>query len=183
MLIMDPTSYGEPTVHGNENTITVGKYCSIANSAVFDGGMQHNYKAVTSYPLWRLGYCEEVKAGKCRGDITVGNDVWIGDGALIMSGVTIGDGAVIGARAVVTKYVKPYMVVGGIPADFRKWRFQDRKHGSFYATTISQLRPDYIIDCLLALKWWDWPTERIRANAHLLLSENIEEFLNQNEGK
>src|SRR3990167_4465258 len=101
MLIMEPTSYGSPIVHGDLNTIRIGKYCSIDNTVVFDGGMGHNHKAVTSYPLWRLGYCDEVQAGKCKGDITVGNDVWIGNGALIMSGVTIGDGAVIGARAVV----------------------------------------------------------------------------------
>ena len=166
MLIMPSTSYGEPIVHGNENTITVGKYCSIANSAVFDGGMGHNHKAVTSYPLWRLGYCEEVKAGKCKGDIIIGNDVWIGDGALIMSGVNIGSGAVIAARAVVTKNIAPYMVVGGVPAEIKNIRFRWP-----------------VVERLLALQWWDWPEERVRANAPLLLSENIEEFLNQNEGK
>ena len=173
MLIMHPTSYGDPTVHGNENTITVGKYCSIANSAVFDGGMGHNHKAVTSYPLWRLGYCEEVKAGKCKGDIIIGNDVWIGDGALIMSGVTIGDGAVIAARSVVTKNVRAYEIWGGATAQLLKYRFG-------YGKPIGY---GWAIERMLKIKWWDWPEERIRANAHLLLSENIEEFLNQNEGK
>jgi acetyltransferase-like isoleucine patch superfamily enzyme len=176
MLIMHPTSYGEPTVHGNENTIRVGKYCSIANSAVFDGGIGHNHRAVTSYPLWRLGYCEEVKAGKCKGDINIGNDVWIGDGALIMSGVTIGDGAVIAARAVVTHDVGPYEIWGGVPAKGINYRYGTENRMRYVNV------PRYV-ECLLALKWWDWPTERIRANAHLLLSENIEEFLNQNEGK
>lgn len=180
MLIMDPTSYGEPTVHGNENTIRVGKYCSIANSAVFDGGIGHNYRAVTSYPLWRLGYGEEVKAGKCKGDINIGNDVWIGDGALIMSGVTIGDGAVIGARAVVTRNVFPYAICVGAPAYTVNYRFGAFRYGTKQDGYTWE--PHYVAR-IRALKWWDWPEERIRSNAHLLLSENIEEFLNQNEGK
>jgi acetyltransferase-like isoleucine patch superfamily enzyme len=50
------------------------------------------------------------------GDITIGNDVWVGMGALILGGVTIGDGAIIAARSVVTKNVEPYTIVAGIPA-------------------------------------------------------------------
>lgn len=50
-----------------------------------------------------------------KGDIVIGNDVWIGYEAVILSGVTIGDGAVIGTRAVVTKDVPPYAIVGGVP--------------------------------------------------------------------
>lgn len=178
-LIMHETSYGAPTVHGTENNIYVGKYCSIANSAVFDGGMGHNHRAVTSYPLWRLGYCDEVKKGKCKGDIYVGNDVWIGDGALIMSGVTIGDGAVIGARAVVRENIDPYEIYLG---------FRERLSGPPLHPHIRYSRPkkyrfeDSTIISLLTLCWWDWPAERIRQNAHLLLSENIEAFLKVNEG-
>jgi len=48
-----------------------------------------------------------------KGDIVIGNDVWIGYEAVIMAGVSIGDGAWIGTRAVVTKDVEPYEVVGG----------------------------------------------------------------------
>lgn len=51
-----------------------------------------------------------------KGDIVIGNDVWIGYEAVIMSGVTIGNGAIVGTRAVVTKDVPPYTIVGGIPA-------------------------------------------------------------------
>lgn len=51
-----------------------------------------------------------------KGDIVIGNDVWIGYEAVILSGVTIGDGAIIGTRAVVTKDVPPYTIVGGVPA-------------------------------------------------------------------
>ena len=55
-----------------------------------------------------------------KGDIIIGNDVWIGFEAVILSGVRIGDGAIIGARAVVTKDVPPYTIVGGIPAKLIK---------------------------------------------------------------
>ncbi len=74
----------------------------------------------------------------------IGNDVWIGYEAVILAGVTIGDGAVIGSRAVVTKDVEPYTVVGGVPARAIRKRF-----------------PDEVIADLLEVKWWNWPKERI----------------------
>lgn len=51
-----------------------------------------------------------------KGDVTIGDNVWIGDKATILPGVTVGDGAVIAANAVVTKDVPAYTVVGGNPA-------------------------------------------------------------------
>ena len=165
-------SYGAPTIHGEMNNIYVGKYCAIANSAVFDGGIGHNHHAVTGYPLWRLGYAEKNPAGMCKGDIRIGNDVWIGDGALIMSGIEIGDGAVIAARAVVTKNVEPYTVVGGSPARNLFWRYspsQNKVQG--YLS-----RPE-IIDKLLEIMWWDWPDHRVREFSKLLMSEDIDTFI------
>ena len=166
MLIMDPTSYGSPIFAGDMNTIRIGKYCSIANSAMFDSGCQHNTNFVTTFPLWLHG-APENREGQCRRDITVGDDCGIGDGAFIMSGVTIGDGAVIGARAVVRHDVYPYEKYLG---------FREEKYERTFRFPFS------IMDRLLVLKWWDWPQERILANAHLLLSENIEAFLEANEG-
>jgi chloramphenicol O-acetyltransferase type B len=154
MLRMDPTSYGTPQVLGTETEVTVGKYCSIANSAIFDGGIQHNTKWLTTYPLWKFGGPEK-REGMSKGPITVGNDVWIGHEAMIMSGVTIGDGAIIAARAVVTKDVQPYAVVGGVPARFIKWRFHE-----------------LVINMLQKIRWWDWPEEKIREHADLLMSDN-----------
>lgn len=66
---------------------------------------------------------EVASAWDNKGDIVIGNDVWIGYDAVIMAGVRIGDGAIIGTRAVVTKDVEPYSIVGGVPAKEIRKRF------------------------------------------------------------
>lgn len=78
--------------------------------------------------------------------VTIGNDVWIGDGAIILAPVTIGDGARIGAYSVVAKHVPPYAVVVGNPATVKKYRFDDET-----------------IAALLHIRWWEWPDEVIAA--------------------
>lgn len=88
------------------------------------------------------------------------NDVWIGYEAIIMAGVTIGDGAIIGARAVVTKDIPPYTIVGGVPAKPIKKRFSQEN-----------------IDILLKIKWWDWSKERISKHIHEIQSGNIEHLM------
>ena len=96
------------------------------------------------------------KAWDKKGDIVIGNDVWIGYEAVIMVGVTIGDGAVIGARAVVTKDVPPYTIVGGVPAKPIRRRF-----------------PEDVISDLLKIRWWDWPEEKIQMNIQAIQSGQI----------
>ena len=91
-----------------------------------------------------------------KGDIVIGNDVWIGYEAVILAGVTVGDGAVVGTRAVVTKDVPPYTIVGGVPAKPIRKRFSEA-----------------VIDRLLALQWWDWPEERIAASLEAIQSGDI----------
>ena len=91
-----------------------------------------------------------------KGDIVIGNDVWIGYEAVILAGVTIGDGAVIGARAVVTKDIPPYTIVGGVPAKPIRKRFTQET-----------------IDLLLKIKWWNWPEERIRQHIAEIQSGRI----------
>jgi len=76
--------------------------------------------------------------------VVIGNDVWIGARAIIMGGVTIGDGAVIGASAVVTKNVKPYSIVVGVPAKHIRYRF-----------------PWVIRAALQKLKPWDWDLSQL----------------------
>ncbi len=92
-----------------------------------------------------------------KGDIVIGNDVWIGYEAIILAGVTIGDGAIIGTRAVVTKDVPPYTIVGGVPAKPIRKRFSDE-----------------IISSLLETRWWDWPEEKISDNLAAIQSGRIE---------
>lgn len=138
----------------NGNRLSIGKFCSIACGAKFlFNSANHTMRSLSSYPFplffeeWELEKTRVSEAWDNKGDIVIGNDVWIGYEAVILAGVTIGDGAVIGARAVVTKDVAPYTVVGGVPARPVKKRFSDGT-----------------IQRLLELRWWDWPEERIREN-------------------
>jgi virginiamycin A acetyltransferase len=98
-----------------------------------------------------------IEAWDNKGDIVVGNDVWIGYEAVILSGVKIGNGAIIGTRAVVTKDVPPYTIVGGIPARPIKKRFDEET-----------------IEALQKIEWWNWPFEKIQANVNVIRNGDIE---------
>lgn len=158
-----PHTYGVPEVYFylNNASLSIGDYCSIAvEVGIFLGG-EHHPEWVSTYPfgaLWREH--DHPDQPKSRGDVVIGNDVWIGRGATIMSGVTIGDGAVIGARALVVKDVPPYGIVGGNPAKLIRHRFEPE-----------------VIRKLLAIRWWDWPEDRVRRAAPLLQAPNIQEFI------
>ena len=110
-------------------------------------------KSLSTYPFpiffeeWQLDGKDICDAWDNKGDIVIGNDVWIGYEAVILSGVTIGDGAVIGSRAVVTKDVEPYTIVGGVPAKPIRKRFDEQ-----------------MIKKLEKIGWWNWDEEQIRQN-------------------
>jgi len=55
-------------------------------------------------------------SGHVSKKVVIGSDVWIGANCIILPGVTIEEGAVVAAGAVVTKNVKPYSIVAGVPA-------------------------------------------------------------------
>ena len=100
--------------------LIIGKFCSIACGTKFlFNCANHILKSLSTYtfPLfyeeWELEKSNITTAWDNKGDIVIGNDVWIGYEAVIMAGVHIGDGAIIAARAVVTKDVPPYTIVGG----------------------------------------------------------------------
>ncbi len=135
----------------NRDRLIMGKFCSIACGAKFlFTSANHTQKSLSTYPFpiffdeWDLDVEDITSAWDRKGDIIIGNDVWIGYEAVIMSGVTIGDGAIIGARSVVTKDIPPYTIVGGVPARQIRRRFSEET-----------------IAALLELKWWNWPTEKI----------------------
>lgn len=147
----------------NGDKLKIGKFCSIACGAkfMFTSG-NHSMKSLANYTFpiffdeWGLDAKDIRNAWDNKGDIVVGNDVWIGYEAVIMSGVKIGDGAVVGTRAVVTKDVPPYTIVGGVPAKPIRRRFDDE-----------------IIDKLLALRWWDWDEDRIKRNISAIQSGDL----------
>lgn len=167
-FVNDPTNFEKNNVlyHYpiNHDKLFIGKFCSIACGAKFlFNSANHTMASLSTYPFplffdeWELEKTNVMDAWDNKGDIVVGNDVWIGYEAVILAGVTIGDGAVIGARAVVTKDVPPYTVVGGVPPKPIKKRFNDE--------TITEL---------LKLKWWNWSEEKISQNIKSIQSGNIE---------
>ena len=136
----------------NGDRLVIGKYCSIACGAKFLlNSANHTLRSLSTYPFpifyeaWVTPVSEVSSAWDNRGDIVIGNDVWIGYEAVILSGVHIGDGAIIGARAVVTRDVEPYTIMGGVPARPIRKRYDEET-----------------IQRLLALRWWDFPPEQMR---------------------
>ena len=150
----------------NRDRLIIGKFCSIACGAKFlFNSANHTLSSLSTYPFplffeeWGLEKRNVAESWDNKGDIVLGNDVWIGYEAVIMAGVTIGDGAIIGARAVVTKDVPPYTVAGGIPAKPIKKRY-----------------PEETIAALSELKWWDWPENRIAQNLHAIQDGQLNEL-------
>jgi virginiamycin A acetyltransferase len=141
--------------------LIIGKFCMIASDVKFImNGANHLTKALTTYPFAIFGQgWENAMEGKHypkKGDILIGNDVWIGYNATIMAGVTIGNGAIVATNATVIKDVEPYTIVGGNPATLIKKRFSDD-----------------VIEKLLKLKWWDWSIEKITENIQNLTGIDI----------
>ena len=174
-FVKDPRDFQENNVlyHYpiNHDKLIIGKFCSIACGAKFlFNSANHSLASLSTYtfPLffeeWGLEKSRVAEAWENRGNIVLGSDVWIGYEAVLLSGVTIGDGAVVGSRAVVTKDVPPYTIVGGIPARPIRRRFGEET-----------------IEKLLRLRWWDWPREAIREKTGAIQQGNVE-LLEKNAG-
>lgn len=144
--------------------LIIGKFCAIASGVKFImGSANHRMDSITTYPFNVFGG-EWAKVTKPhlsellhKGDIVIGNDVWIGRESVIMPGIKIGDGAIIGAYSVVTRDVEPYSVVGGNPAKFIKYRFDEEMR-----------------EFLLKFKWWDLESEKLLEVIPLLCNSDLE---------
>lgn len=167
-FVNDPTLFEKNNVvyHYpiNHDRLVIGKFCSIACGARFlFNSANHTMTSLSTYPFplffeeWRLDRKDVATSWDNKGDIIIGNDVWIGYEAVMLAGVTIGDGAIIGTRAVVTKDVPPYTIVGGVPAKPIRKRFSEET-----------------VSALLEIKWWDWPKEKIAQNIGAIQSGHIE---------
>jgi virginiamycin A acetyltransferase len=169
-FVHDPRSFQKNNVlyHYpiNGDHLKIGKFCSIACGTKFlFTSANHTMRSLSTYTFpiffeeWGLDVKNITNAWDNKGDIVIGNDVWIGFEAVILSGVTIGDGAIIGTRAVVTKDVPPYTIVGGVPAKPIRKRFSDD-----------------VISELLKLQWWNWPDAKIKENIESIQSGRIEDL-------
>ena len=144
--------------------LIIGKFCMIASDVKFImNGANHLSNAISTYPFSIFGNgwenAMEGKAYPNKGNIEIGNDVWIGYNATIMAGVKIGDGAIIATNATVVSDVEPYSIVGGNPAKEIKKRFS----------------PEFI-ERLLKLQWWNWDIEKITKNVQNLTDLDIDKL-------
>lgn len=170
--LIQSAKVGDMTYTGEDTSIMwaeVGKYCCISRM-VDIGGNEHDYEAASMMPSYRIGNKLGGTLSRHPEEpmITIGNDVWIGQGVSIVrkEGLTIGNGVVIGAGAVVTKSVPDYAIVAGVPARVIKYRF-----------------PEDMIGRLLKLKWWEWDNEKVLENRELLTGKMTYETLEQLEGR
>jgi virginiamycin A acetyltransferase len=164
-------TYGIPEIdvyEGSEQKVTIGSYCSISKGVRIITGGIHPKDWVSLYPFrttFNLTDAYQDGMPTSNGPVIIGHDVWIGTNAIIMSGVNIGHGAIIAAGAIVTKDVKPYSLVGGIPARHIKYRI-DEEH----------------IDHMLAISWWNWDDKKILEAVPLLSSNHVKQFIEQYSG-
>lgn len=163
---MESWMCGRPNIRytGNTGTARIGKYCTFENNVViYTGGVNHN-GYVTTFPFGHVrsppGSVKAVYVPCTGANVTIGNDVWVGEDSVIFSGVTIGDGVIIAKGSHVVNDVPPYAIMSGNPARLVKFRF----------------RPDQI-ETLLRIKWWTWSDAHVGAASHLLCSGDIDEFI------
>lgn len=145
--------------------LIIGKFCAIAKGIEFVmNGANHWMCSVTTYPFNIMGNGWETSTPKpddlpFKGDTVVGNDVWIGQNVTVMPGVHIGDGAIIAASSVVTKDIPAYRIAGGNPCKIIRKRFDDD-----------------LIEYLLNLQWWNWPSKKIFKNLDTLCSGDFKKI-------
>jgi virginiamycin A acetyltransferase len=162
----------ENVIFARSCKLVIGKFCQLAYGTKFLlSDANHQMNGFSTFPFFIFGNmtegCPEWADYKLdlpdKGDTIIGNDVWFGHEAMIMPRVKIGDGAIIAARAVVTKDVPPYAIVGGNPAKIIRKRF-----------------PDEVIEQLLEIQWWNWDYENIARNIQAIVGADIQKLLRGN---
>lgn len=163
-------SYGTPEIYKwtNKYSLKIGKFCSIAKGVKLFVDGNHRTDWVSTYPFGEIFSDVPKNPGHPigKGDMEIGNDVWIGQEAMILSGVKIGDGAVIAAGSVVVKNVSDYEIVGGNPAKSLKFRFT----------------PEQILS-LKKIAWWNWELDKIKKEVPFLQSGGIDVFIDKHLNK
>ncbi|MEG0289803.1 MAG: CatB-related O-acetyltransferase [Erysipelotrichaceae bacterium] len=165
----DPTAFEKNNVIYNNqqfgDRLIIGKFCMIARGAqFFMGPSNHRLNSVSCYPFnvfggaWSQNTPAHLTQIEHRGDLIIGNDVWIGSDAKILPGVHIGDGSIIAAGSIVSKDVPAYHIVAGNPACVIKKRFDDE-----------------LIELLLTLKWWDVSSDELLKLLPILCNSNLDE--------
>lgn len=148
--------------HQGADRLIVGSFCSIGSGAAFimAGNQGHRNEWVSTFPFFYMSEVPHFAGARDgylpAGDTVIGNDVWIGSEAILMPGIQVGHGAVIGTRALVTKNVAPYTIVGGNPAKPIRKRFADEQ-----------------IAMLLEMNWWDWPDAQLHEAMPLLCDGDV----------
>lgn len=124
--------------------LIIGNYCSIGPHVFFILASEHPYKGFSTYPF-KVKFGLQEREAQSKGDIIVGDDVWIGLGSIINSGVHIGKGAIVASGSVVVKDVEPYSIVGGNPAKHIKYRFDEPIRKKLMKLDFSNLNRETII--------------------------------------
>jgi acetyltransferase-like isoleucine patch superfamily enzyme len=161
-------SYGDPlvaTFPGDTASVRIGSFTSIGPDVILMDGGNHRTDWVTTFPFrvsLDLEGAYEDGHPTSRGDIEIGNDVWVGRGARVLSGVKIGNGAVVGGYAVVARDVRPYAIVVGNPAREVRRRFTDEQ-----------------VEALERIAWWDWPMDDVLRTVPRLCSDEVDAFIEE----
>ena len=144
--------------------LVIGKFCAIASGTKFIMGLaNHRISSFTTYPfhvfggLWQENTPPHLSQLPHKGDIRIGNDVWLGRECTVMPGAEIGDGSIAAACSVITGKFPPYSLIGGNPARLIRRRFNEER-----------------IHFLLRLKWWDLPPEELSEILPLLCDPDLE---------
>jgi phosphonate metabolism protein (transferase hexapeptide repeat family) len=145
----------------------VGKFANIAAHARI-GATDHPMQKASlhhfhyrSADYWDDAAHDEAWFAHRRGRVaTLGHDTWIGAQAMVKPEVNVGHGAVVAAGAVVTRDVAPYWIVAGVPA-----------------VPLRPRLPAPVAERLMALGWWDWDHDRLRAALDDFRSLAAEAFL------